>query len=89
MLRLFWINFKEVEISDVPVGCWMGIGVTAANETDALELARSHLFGNHVFPAVCEVKQISHLDELDQNHVVPNMGFHLKRGVWFPQATSS
>jgi hypothetical protein len=28
------------------------------------------------------------LDDPDQLHVVPNMGFHLKRGVWFPSVGS-
>jgi hypothetical protein len=29
-------------------------------------------------------KEIESIDELDQNHVVPNMGSMLCRGVWFP-----
>ncbi|MGT2501894.1 hypothetical protein ACVOMS_15690 [Bradyrhizobium guangxiense] len=27
---------------------------------------------------------VQSIDELDQNHVVPNMGMMLRRGVWFP-----
>jgi hypothetical protein len=29
-------------------------------------------------------KEIGSIDELDQDHVIPNMGQLLCRGVWFP-----
>ena len=35
--------------------------------------------------SVHEVHPVASVDELDPNHVVPNMGNILKRGVWFPK----
>ena len=71
MLVPYWI-----ECVDAP-----GEGITARSEADALGLFEA-AFGHE--------RRLSHLQlvhdasELDQGHVVPNMGNWLRRGIWYP-----
>lgn len=58
-----------------------GVGVTARSEEDALSLLRD-AFGGEREPS--SVKPIHDASELDQGHVVPNMGNWLRRGIWYP-----
>lgn len=62
----------------------LGFGVTAHSVGDALDLlsASGYIAGRDFDPsAVVENVAVS---ALDQNHVVPNMGPVVVRGVWFP-----
>jgi len=59
----------------------LGVGVTAQNDQEALAIAAPALGTSEAR----SVTPISTLEELDQRHVVPNMGNWLKRGIWFPQ----
>ena len=34
--------------------------------------------------AIREIREVNDVAELDQGHVIPNMGNMLKRGIWFP-----
>ena len=36
-------------------------------------------------PAIKDMVEDVDVSTLDANHVLPNMGITLKRGVWFPQ----
>ncbi len=71
MMVPYWIN-----CADAP-----GVGITARDDADALSLFEA-AFGQE--------RQLSHLQpvhdasELDQSHVVPNMGNWLRRGIWYP-----
>jgi hypothetical protein len=58
----------------------LGVGITARSEADALGLFQA-AFGK----AATQAKRIGSADELDQGHVVPNMGNWLSRGIWFPR----
>ncbi|MBC7985076.1 MAG: hypothetical protein H7X93_00160 [Sphingomonadaceae bacterium] len=58
----------------------LGVGITACSETDALEIFEA-AFG---LPAT-RASLVRSADELDQGHVIPNMGNWLKRGIWFPR----
>lgn len=69
-LRPYWIG---VEGS-------FGIGVTAWDEQEALVLAAPALGSSDV----TSIEPLASMGELDQGHVVPNMGNWFKRGVWFP-----
>lgn len=62
----------------------LGVGVTAQDEREALILAAPALtlYGS---PEVQSVKAVLSIDELDQGHVVPNMGMWLRRGIWYPR----
>jgi hypothetical protein len=84
MLRLFWIDFPPEYRADLPVGTQAGIGVTAADEADALELVRSDLFSGQQLPKHHSMRTLPDLDALEQNHVRPNLGNHMRRGIWYP-----
>jgi hypothetical protein len=72
-LKLYWVMFLE------PGSC---AGVTAVDEADCLEL----VLNSSIFSArsVASVTEIRNFEEIDQNHVVPNMGNIFIRGFWFP-----
>ncbi|RWE66754.1 MAG: hypothetical protein E5W01_09310 [Mesorhizobium sp.] len=80
MLKLFWLDFDEQHRRNLP----MGVGITAQDEKDAVDLARTRLFDAQEFPTSFRIKIIPDLDALEQNHVRPNIGHYLRRGIWFP-----
>jgi hypothetical protein len=71
MLVPYWI-----ECIDAP-----GVGITASSEADALALL-GKAFGSERRPE--NITVLRSVSELDQNHVVPNKGNWLKRGIWYP-----
>ena len=58
----------------------LGVGVTARSSEDAISLLRQ------AWPTdrIVDIRTITNIAELDQGHVVPNMGNWLRRGIWFP-----
>ncbi|MGZ3274231.1 MAG: hypothetical protein ACXU8Z_10745 [Caulobacteraceae bacterium] len=80
-MERFWVKTRP-SVDPTPLN--MGIGVTAASEADARLLIRLH-FGDEV--VVENVTVIADMAEIDQDHVVPNMGNHMVRGVWWPRQT--
>lgn len=72
-MRPYWVR------TDHPMS--LGVGVTARSEGDAINLFQS------AWPAdkIVGIQAINDIGELDQKHVVPNMGDWLRRGIWFPQ----
>ncbi|TRC93504.1 hypothetical protein FJV76_23205 [Mesorhizobium sp. WSM4303] len=62
----------------------LGVGVTARSEADALQLFQL-AFGSA--EKIIKIEIIKDMNDLDQNHVLPNMGGanFLRRGIWFPQ----
>ncbi len=74
-MEVFWIDFENP-----PIGLGLGAGVTGRSREDALSLVRDR-FGD--LP-IAKVGKVDTLDQLEENHVRPNMGNFLKRGIWFP-----
>jgi hypothetical protein len=66
----------------MPVG--FGVGVTAASEAEARQLAEATRA--RYFPAAILGEVVADVDirTLDQAHVVPNMGLVVRPGVWYP-----
>jgi hypothetical protein len=83
-VKPFWVTFPGKTAFDLPGGCGLGVGVTAMDEKDAIALVEAVLFTDQPMPSEYAIKWLASLDELDQNHVRPNMGFHLRRRVWYP-----
>jgi hypothetical protein len=77
LLRRYWFRF---EATPTPGALGLGCGVTAFNLEDALRIARE------VAPSLTIKACIEDVDisELDQSHVIPNMGLVTERGVWYP-----
>jgi hypothetical protein len=74
-LRRFWFRIIE--------GC--GIGVTAYTEREARGLAEQAAEQHGLNFEVSEVVADVDIRNLDQEHVIPNMGPPNVRGVWFPR----
>jgi hypothetical protein len=72
MLVPYWI-----ECVDGP-----GVGITARSRDDALDLLEA-AFGAERRPH--RVTEVQDASELDEGHIVPNMGNWLKRGIWYPK----
>ena len=62
-------------------------GVTAYSHEDAAQLLRAAGYELEPGVAVTVTEEVTFQD-LDQNHVVPNMGPMQVRGVWFPRHNS-
>lgn len=73
----YWIRIVPLS-SPSPLN--LGIGVTARSEDDA----RAPVAAAFGHADVASVTPIESVTELDQRHVVPNMGSILMRGIWFP-----
>jgi hypothetical protein len=78
-MRPYWLMFDNLPQFS---GLGLGAGITAHSEQEACEIAAAN-FGNDI--EVKSVSTINTADEIEQNHVRPNMGNLLIRGVWFPK----
>ena len=62
-----------------------GFGVTAWSVEDAIQLIKSHGFEVSDNLDEMQIRENVTFAYLDQNHVVPNMGPMVMRGVWYPR----
>lgn len=74
MLKSFWFSTDT----------GLGYGVTAETRPLAEEMLKK-LGYPHAGQSITGVKEVSSTIELEQNHIAPNCGPLLIRGVWFPQ----
>jgi hypothetical protein len=84
-LRRFWFRFEPSD-TDLFIGRAFGCGVTAVDRRDAEDLMRVQAFRG-TLPQVVEVIEDVDVRDLDESHVIPNMGDPSIRGVWFPRST--
>ena len=80
-LECYWISFPRDS------NLVLGVGVTAFSEDDAFRLIEEQ--GIHEWyqgASEIKVERGVRIQDLDQNHVVPNMGPMQLRGVWYPAA---
>ncbi|WP_375417339.1 hypothetical protein [uncultured Hymenobacter sp.] len=77
-LEKYWVSFDER--SNYP----LGVGLTAYSPDDARKLLAETLFKNCSLPTH-QIRVIKSLDELEQNHVLPNIGLVIFRGIWYPK----
>jgi hypothetical protein len=76
MMHRYWITFES---GLRPSVLNLGAGVTATSEADARKMV-ADAFDKPIVRAV----EIFDMSLIDQRHVVPNMGNHFERGIWFP-----
>ena len=74
-LRRFWFGLAR----------GLGVGVTAGSRLEAEALARDACSQSGWPFEPVEVLEDVDVRDLDQNHVVPNMGPPNFKGVWFPR----
>jgi hypothetical protein len=67
-----------------PAGGHFGIGVTAVDLADATNLATTAATQLRWTIDVAGVIEDIDVRDLEQNHVAPNMGVVVFRGVWYP-----
>lgn len=70
------------------MGLGWGCGVTAYTEEDALFLVKETYFQKKALPAVQHIIADVDISTLDQDHVAPNMGSTVWRGVWWPRQSN-
>jgi hypothetical protein len=80
----FWIEFDDPAEGDPPMGTRIGVGVTATDRRDALQLVAHRVFGDGPLPPIKEIREGVDVSLLDPGQVLPNMGPAHVRGVWFP-----
>jgi hypothetical protein len=80
-LDKFWFETDPEDDYTWESGIRLGIGVTAYDYADALRMIEEKL-GKRV--RLVGYKKIVSLNELEQNHVLPNIGLFAFRGIWFP-----
>jgi len=85
-VKIYWIVLKGEHQAG------LGFGITARDRDDAMSLLKEAVKVVSGPPATAEMieswKEVGGVEDLDQNHVVPNMGSLLRRGVWFPNIPS-
>jgi hypothetical protein len=74
-LHRYWFPVREFEK--------VGVGVTAFSEQEAFELAAGAAARVGWKLVGTTIRDVD-VRDLDQNHVIPNMGLVTIRGVWFP-----
>jgi len=77
-LRPYWITLTGAK----PLGAGLGVGVTAQSEADA-KIIFERAFGTEY--VIAGIAPVEDLRNIEQNHVMPNMGNALQHGIWFPR----
>ena len=83
-LTRFWIEFDFSAEGEPPAGTRVGVGVTAIDSRDALQLVAHRVFSDGALPPIKEIRQDVDVSLLEQSHHLPKMGPSHVRGVWFP-----
>jgi hypothetical protein len=78
LLTAFWISFPEDSFAI------KNFGVTAYSIDDAYSLLKVLGYDYYRTAKKIEVKENVKWDELEENHVRPNIGPIVVRGVWYP-----
>jgi hypothetical protein len=88
ILTRYWFEF-DLSVSQAQIlGVLLGCGVTAYSHEDALAIIKERIFKNDLLPPIKSVIENIDVSTLDFNHIQPNMGLTVKRGIWFPRGYS-
>ena len=83
LLKRFWIEFDDT--ASLSVGVGYGCGVTAFDLNEALAVLQEQVFIDEPMPEIRKITEDIDVSTLDPNHVLPNIGITVDRGVWFPK----
>lgn len=81
-MRRYWFQFERLE---KPTALNLGCGITAHDLVDAQAILHECILTRCKDLKVKSVRHDVSFDELDNRHVVPNIGNMALRGIWFPQ----
>jgi hypothetical protein len=84
LLKRFWFEFDN-STSAIPFGAELGIGVTAYNYDDAINVITNEIFKKSTIPTITKLIEDVDVSTLEANHVLPNIGVSSIRGVWYPR----
>lgn len=76
LLKTYWIESPR---SNIP-----GFGVTAFSREDAFQLLDACGHSLSIDDPQISVTEGIRIEDLDQEHIVPNIGSLVFRGVWYP-----
>ena len=79
-LRRFWFSFEKI---GRPTPLNLGCGVTAYDYDDAIALLQERVFPEETIPKIIECIRDVDVSTLEANHVLPNLGSVIDRGIWF------
>jgi len=82
MIRI-WIEFDHTIFDNPPAGTLLGVGITHHDEIIAINVINKKVFNGKMPPIKIKIIGIT-MEELDKNHVIPNMGDFNELGIWFP-----
>ena len=82
----YWFEFNFAD-SGLHPSLLRGCGVTAYSYDDALRLLSEYVFKGNCLPPIANVIENVDVSTLDTNHILPNMGVCIWRGVWYPNIT--
>lgn len=83
-MTTFWIEFKAPEGKELPFGTKRGCGITANDLDDAFILLKKHFFSEWDSIPVNNFFSNVSIDDLERNHIRPNIGNITRRGLWYP-----
>lgn len=83
-MKRYWFTFNKSQSTVLPYGVAMGCGITAFNLEDAKSILLQKVFNSKIIDLSYEVIEDININELDRNHVIPNMLSPSIRGVWYP-----
>lgn len=80
-LEKFWIRFKTIP---KPTVLNLGSGVTAFSKEDAMTIVEERLYKIFNDLEIIDIITVASLNDLDEKHILPNIGDPCLRGIWFP-----
>ena len=84
VLRRFWFVFDLPLDVGCPRGTREGVGVTAGDLDDALDLVGRRVFAGRPLPSLTTLAEDADVHRLCPWLVLPNMTDPSVRGIWFP-----
>ena len=84
MLKRYWFEFDFAPDEEMVLQLAFGCGVTAENPRRAVELVMAQVFHGRPLPKLRRVLEGVEMSSLDPEYVVPFVGDHSRKGVWFP-----
>lgn len=84
MLVRYWLEFLQTTGSDLPCDLKQGMGVTARDFDDALDLIQDLVFPDEPMPLVDRIIENVDLDQVLGEEVLANVWAPVWRGIWYP-----
>ena len=79
-MKLNWYFIKK----GIPNISNLGFCVTAWTKEDAIYLLEKRFSLIGEFDSNKDITKLNSLEELEKDHVLPNIGNPIPRGIWFP-----